>query len=145
MPQRPVRSLIAKQKTLTAAAELTVAEATRLMKQRQVGAVMIVQDDGRLLGIFTERDAVFRVLAEGRDPKATSLAQVMTAHPQTIAADKPFGHALLMMYEGGFRHVPVVEDGKPVGMVSARDALGLELQEFESEVQRRTRIGEILG
>lgn len=145
MPQRPVRSLISKQKMLTAAAEITVAEATRLMKQRQMGAVMIVQHDGRLLGIFTERDAVFRVLAEGRDPKATSLGQVMSEHPQTIAPDRPFGHALLMMYEGGFHHLPVVEDGKPIGMVSASDALGPELQEFASEAQRRTRIGEILG
>ena len=145
MPQRPVRSLIANQKILTAAAEISVAEATRLMKQRQLGAVMIVRHDGRLLGIFTERDAVFRVLAEGRDPKATSLSQVMTERPQTIAPDKPFSHALLMMYEGGFRHLPVVEDGKPIGMVSARDALAPELQEFESEAQRRARIGEILG
>jgi signal-transduction protein with cAMP-binding, CBS, and nucleotidyltransferase domain len=145
MPQRPVRSIIARQKILTAAAEITVAEATRLMKKRTLGAVMIVDDHGQLLGIFTERDAVFRVLADGRDPKTTKLSEVMTAHPQTIAPDKPFGHALLMMYEGGFRHVPVVENGKPIGMVSARDALGPELQEFESEVQRRTRIGEILG
>jgi len=145
MPQRPVRSLIAGQKILTAAAEITVAEATRLMKHRQLGAVMIVQNDGRLAGIFTERDAVFRVLAEGRDPNATSLAEVMTPHPQTIAPDKPFSYALLMMYEGGFRHVPVVEHGKPIGMVSARDALSPELQEFESEIQRRIRIGEILG
>jgi signal-transduction protein with cAMP-binding, CBS, and nucleotidyltransferase domain len=145
MPQRPIRSIIAKQTILTAAAEISVAEATRLMKKRSLGAVMIVDDRGRLLGIFTERDAVFRVLADGRDPKTTKLSEVMTAHPQTIAPDKPFGHALLMMYEGGFRHVPVVEHGKPIGMVSARDALGPELQEFESEVQRRARIGEILG
>lgn len=145
MPQRPIRSIIAKQTILTAAAEISVAEATRLMKTRTLGAVMIVDDRGRLLGIFTERDAVFRVLADARDPKTTKLSEVMTAHPQTIAPDKPFGHALLMMYEGGFRHVPVVEHGKPIGMVSARDALGPELQEFESEVQRRARIGEILG
>jgi len=107
--------------------------------------VMVVKDNGRLAGIFTERDAVFRVLAEGRDPKTTRLSDVMTPQPQTITPEKPFGHALLMMYESGFRHVPVVEDGKPVGMVSARDVLGPELQEFESELQRRTRIGEILG
>jgi len=145
MPQRPIRSLIAKQKILTATAEITVAEAARLMKKKNVAAVMIVKDNGHLSGIFTERDAVFRVLAEGRDPKTTRVAAVMTPHPQTIAPDKPVGHALLMMHEGGFRHVPVVENDKPVGMVSARDALGPELQEFESEVQRRTRIGEILG
>ncbi|SRR5258708_6719864 len=145
MPQRPIRSMIARQKILTAADEVTIAEAARLMKKTMVGAVMVVGGDGRLAGIFTERDALFRVLAEGRDPKVTRLADVMTPHPQTIAPDKPFGHALLMMYDGGFRHVPVVENGKPIGMVSARDALGPELEEFESEMQRRTRIGEILG
>jgi signal-transduction protein with cAMP-binding, CBS, and nucleotidyltransferase domain len=145
MPQRPIRSVIAKQKILTATAEITVTDAARLMKKKSVGAVMVVKDNGRLAGIFTERDAVFRVLAEGRDPKTTRLSDVMTTQPQTITPEKPFGHALLMMYESGFRHVPVVEDGKPVGMVSARDVLGPELQEFESELQRRTRIGEILG
>jgi CBS domain-containing protein len=145
MPQRPIRSIIAKQKILTTTAEISVAEAARLMKKKSVGAVMVVKDNGRLAGIFTERDAVFRVLAEGRDPKTTRLSDVMTPHPQTIAPEKPFGHALMMMYESGFRHVPVVEDGKPVGMVSARDALGPEMLEFESELQRRTRIGEILG
>ncbi len=145
MPQRRIRSVIAKQKVLTATAEITVTDAARLMKKKSVGAVMVVKDNGRLAGIFTERDALFRVLAEGRDPKTTRLSDVMTAQPQTITPEKPFGHALLMMYESGFRHVPVVEDGKPVGMVSARDVLGPELQEFESELQRRTRIGEILG
>jgi len=145
MPQRPIRSVIAKQKILTATAEITVVDAARLMKKKSVGAVMVVKDNGRLAGIFTERDAVFRVLAEGRDPKTTRLSDVMTPQPQTITPEKPFGHALLMMYESGFRHVPVVEDGKPVGMVSARDVLGPELQEFESELQRRTLIGEILG
>lgn len=145
MPQRPVRSLIAKQKILTMAAGTTVAEAARLMKKRTLGAVMIVDHDGRLEGIFTERDAVFRVLAEGRNPKTTRISEVMTAHPQTVAPDKPFAFALLLMYEGGFRHVPVVEGGKPIGMVSARDALAPELREFESEIERRARIGEILG
>jgi CBS domain-containing protein len=145
MPQRPIRSLIARQKILTAAPETTVVDAARLMKKHAVGAVMVVGHDGRLAGIFTERDALFRAVAEGRDPSATRLADVMTPHPQTIAPDKPFAHALLMMYDGGFRHVPVVENGRPIGMVSARDALGPEIEEFESEMQRRTRIGEILG
>src|SRR6202035_630545 len=78
MPQRPVRNLITKQKILTATAEITVLEAARLMKKKSVGAVMVVNHNGSLVGIFTERDAVFRVLAEGRDPKTTRLADVMT-------------------------------------------------------------------
>lgn len=145
MTQRPIRSLIGKQKILTATSEIAVAEAARLMKKHRVGAVMVVDGKGHLAGIFTERDALYRVLAEGRDPKATRLAEVMTPHPQTLTSDKPFGLALVMMYEGGFRHVPVVENGKPVGMVSARDSLGPELQEFVSEIERRKHIGEILG
>ncbi len=145
MSQRPIRSLIAGRNIVTAPPDTTVAEAAKLMKKRTVGAVMVVGDDGRLAGIFTERDALFRVMAEGRDPRATRLSEVMTRDPRTIPADKPFGHALLMMYDGGFRHVPVVEQGRPIGMVSARDALGPELQEFDSEIERRTRIQEILG
>ena len=144
MPQRPIKSVIARQKILTAPATATVRDAARQMKQRNVSSIMVV-DAGRLIGIFTERDALYRVTAEGRDPKAVKLADVMTAHPQTIDSDKPVGLALLMMYEGGFRHVPVVRDGRPIGMVSARDALGPELQEFESEIERRKRIGEVLG
>ena len=116
MPQRSVRSIIANQTLLTASPETTVTEAAGLMKLGKVGALMVVEG-GRLAGIFTERDALFRVIAEGRDPHATRLAEVMTCDCQTIAPDKPLGHALHMMYEGGFRHVPVVENGTPLGMV----------------------------
>ena len=143
MPHRSVRDVIASQKPLTAPGNTTITAATRLMKKRGIGALMIVEH-GRLAGIFTERDAVFRVLAESRDPKKTHVADVMTTQPRTIGPDKAVGHALLMMYEGGFRHVPVVDHGKPVGMISARDALGPELQEFEGELQQREHIGEVM-
>jgi CBS domain-containing protein len=123
---------------------MTVAEAARRMKERRVGALLVMRE-GRLAGIFTERDALFRVLAEGRDPAATRLADVMSANPRTIAPDRPFGHALHMMHEGGFRHVPVVEEGRPIGVVSARDALGPELEAFVGELDDRERIFEVLG
>jgi len=142
--QRPISSLIPGQRILTVEKETTVREAAERMREMKVGAAMVVAKD-KLIGIFTERDALFRVLAEGRDPATTVVKDVMTRNPQTISADRPFGHALHLMYEGGFRHVPVVEDGRPIGMVSARDALGLELEQLESDLQRKTRIGEILG
>jgi CBS domain-containing protein len=145
MSQRPIRTLIAGRPLVSTSSDSTVAAAARLMKKKNVGAVLILEHDGRLTGIFTERDALFRVMADGRDPKETRLSEVMTPHPRTIDPDLPFAHALLMMYDGGFRHVPVVENGHPIGMVSARDALGPELQEFDSEIERRTRIQEILG
>lgn len=144
MPHRAIGTTITHRPTVTTTAKATVSEAAELMKRNNVGALMVVER-GRLAGIFTERDAVFRVLAEHKDPQATHVADVMTRNPQTITADKPIGHALLMMYENGYRHVPVVEGGKPVGMISARDALGPELQQFQSELERREHIKEILA
>jgi CBS domain-containing protein len=143
MSHRLIRDAIAARKPLVATAKTTVADAARLMKKHDVGALMIV-DAGRLTGIFTERDALFRVIADARDPGTTPVGDVMTSRPQTIAPDKAVGHALLMMYEGGFRHVPVVARGKPVGMVSARDALGPELEEFQAELLQREHLREVI-
>ena len=142
--ERAVRAIIEDQRPVTAAADMTVASASRLMKQRRVGAILVL-DQGRLAGIFTERDALFRVIAEGRSPEDTKLAEVMTPNPRTIGPDRPFGHALHLMYEGEFRHVPVVENGRPIGIVSARDALGPDLKQFVSDLDKRAHIGEILG
>ena len=144
MPYRSIRAIIADQDVISAPGAMTVQEAARLMKEKHVGALMIVED-GKLAGIFTERDVVFRVVAEDRDARTTRLADVMTRNPQTIHPDKPFPDALHLMYEGGFRHVPVVEDGRPVGVISARDALGPELEDFIYEVLRREQSTDILA
>lgn len=144
MPQRPVSHIIAEQTPVAGSGELTVEQAAHLMKERRVGA-LLVMDGNRLAGIFTERDALFRVIAEGRDPAKTRLHEVMTANPRTITPDRPFGHALHMMHEGGFRHVPVVDGERPIGVVSARDALGPEIEAFVSEMDKRVRIFEVLG
>lgn len=101
---------------------------------------MLSEPTKRLVGIFTERDAVFRVIAQQRDPQTTRLAEVMTPAPLTVAPQETFGYALILMHENGFRHVPVIENGAPVGMVSARNALDPDLEEFESEARRRKAI-----
>jgi CBS domain-containing protein len=139
MFSQPVRSVMKRRKLLTASPTMTVTRACVLMARKNVGAVIVVQG-GRLLGIFTERDAVFRVVAQGRDPQATRLADVMTTSPKTIDPDKSYGHALLIMHENGFRHVPVIENGKAIGIVSARSALDPDLEEFEVEAQRRRHL-----
>ena len=144
MPHRLINTLIQNQQVISIGMTSTVTEAARMMKESKIGAIMVVVD-GKLAGIFTERDALFRVLAQKRNPHTTQLSEVMTRDPETVAPNKPFGHALHIMYEGGFRHVPVVEDGVPIGMVSSRDVLGPELEEFACELQRRERITEILG
>ena len=144
MPNRPVSQLIKNQNILTASAEISVTEAAAKMRDSRVGAIMVVEK-GRLVGIFTERDALYRVLAGGKNPKQTKLGEVMTVNPTTVSASMPFGHALHLMYERNFRHVPVVEGGMPIGMVSARDALGPEMEQFAEELKEREHIEELLG
>ena len=135
----PIRSVMEPRKLVLAPPETSVSEAGRLMKNANVGAVLVVQQ-GRLVGIFTERDAVYRVMALDRDPQATRLAEVMTREPKTVAPDDAFGAALLLMHEHGFRHAPVIEAGRPVGVVSARSALDPELEEFAAEAKRREHL-----
>lgn len=134
-----VRTLMDPRKLILVPGSMTVRDAAKLMKSKHYGAVLVTEGDA-LLGIFTERDAVFRVIAAGRDPETTPLAEVMTREPKTITPDKTFGHAMLVMHEGGFRHVPVIEDGKLVGMVSSRNALDPDLEEFVFEEHRRKRL-----
>src|SRR4029079_7145433 len=122
MFDEPVRRVMQRRKFLMAAPETLVIEAAKLMAARNVGAIMVV-DDKRLIGIFTERDVLVRVVARGLDVQATQLADVMTREPRTVDSDKPFGYALLMMHETGFRHLPVVQDGKLIGIVSSRSAM----------------------
>jgi CBS domain-containing protein len=136
MAIRSLRSLVAGQTPITVPNTVTVVEAARTMKRHNIGALLVV-DGSKLCGIFTERDALFRVLAEGRDPAATRLNDVMTRQPQTIHPDKPFLHALRIMHKGRFRHLPVVEDGRPLGMVSSRDALDEDLYELRTDLDQR--------
>ena len=144
MPNRPVAEIVKDQSLTTAKPTDTVLDAAKRMKERAIGAILVVDGD-QLAGIFTERDALNRVIAGGHDPATTRLSEVMTPKPQTVTPDTPFRNALHLMHENGYRHVPVVEDGKPKGMVSARDALGMEIIEFESDLKMRENITEILG
>jgi CBS domain-containing protein len=136
MYSQRLKSVMEQKKLLTAPPQTTVAKAAMLMAEKSVGAVLVVEEK-RLIGIFTERDAVIRVIAQNRDPHTTRLADVMTSSPKTASPNDTFGSALLTMHENRFRHVPVVENGEPVGIVSARYALDPDMEEFVAETQRR--------
>jgi len=136
MPTRSISEVLRGQKLVTAPPGVTVREAAQLMAAEKKGALPVV-GSGRLLGIFTERDAVFRVIARGLNPDTTTLADVMTKDPVTVLAERPLNHALHLMYEGGFRHIPALQAGRLVGVVSSRDALGPEIMEFEAELRQR--------
>lgn len=132
----PVKSLMEPKKLIMVSKDTTVSEAAGLMASKNTGAVLVI-DNQQLVGIFTERDAVFRVLAMGKDAVSTQLSDVMTTTPSTVAGSTSYGHALLLMHEKGFRHVPVVDGERVIGIVASRNAMDPQLEEFVSEARRR--------
>lgn len=146
MPNREVLEIIQNRDFLTSTPEKIIRAVAAHMKQFGAAAVLIVdQLDGTLIGICSERDLTYKVLAEGLDTLGTKVGEIMTTNPLVIAPDKPFGHALHLMFEGGFRHMPVVDPiGRPIGLISSRDALGLEIFNFRKELEHREVLAEIL-
>lgn len=137
-----VREIVEPGKLVTAAPTASVSDAALVMAGKNVGAVLVM-DGERLVGIFSERDVVLRVVAQGRNPRATTLSEVMTPDPKTIDANSSFGSALAIMHAHGFRHLPVMDQGKLIGVVSARSALDPELEEFVSEARRREAFSKV--
>lgn len=132
MPQRKLGEMVLRQIPEILPPAATVQEACRRMRDRRIGAILVVEEN-RLVGLFTGRDAVARVLAEGRDPAATMLADVMTNGPDTLKPGAMAIEALRMMQDGGYRHMPVVDGCRVVGIVSLGDFSGLEKARLDEE------------
>jgi CBS domain-containing protein len=138
---RKMADLVRHQDPLMLPPSASVREACRRMRDRRVGAVLVVgEDDNRLLGIFTGRDAVHRVLAEGKNAALTKLDEVMTREPTAIPPHTTAIEALRLMEDGRYRHIPVVDDGKIVGVVSRFDFSGTELDRLDEETGLWERI-----
>jgi CBS domain-containing protein len=128
---REMAEIIRNRQPLTLPATTTVQEACRHMHDNQTGAVLITKGEGELVGIFTGRDAV-RVVAEGKDG-ATPLRQVMSKDPHCLPPRHTAIDALRLMRDGGFRHVPVVDEGVVIGGVSSGDFRGREQDRLDEE------------
>lgn len=137
---RQMSDIVRNQNPLTLPATATVKRACAAMRQRKVGAVLVTDDGAQLVGIFTGRDAVGRVIAEGRDPEATVLADVMTRNPHTMPPGCAAIEALRMMQDCGCRHVPIIENGKILGVVSKADFRGVEVDRLDEETGLWDRI-----
>jgi CBS domain-containing protein len=124
--------IVRNQRPLTLAPDTTVQAACKQMHDRRVGAVLVTDAKGQLVGIFTGRDAV-RCLARGKSPAETHLRHVMTRKPHTMPPRCTAIEALRLMHDGGFRHVPVVENGTVIGVVSHGDFRGLEHDRLDEE------------
>jgi CBS domain-containing protein len=130
---RAMSEIVRDQKPLVLSPRATVKHACECMRERRVGAVLVADRGHHLVGIFTGRDAVCRVLAEDRGAAETTLAEVMTRDPATMPPSNSAIEALRLMRDGGFRHVPVVADGKIIGIVSHGDFRGLETARLDEE------------
>jgi CBS domain-containing protein len=132
MINRKLVDIVKGQKLVTLAERETVQQACRYMCDRRTGSVLVLDEQQRLTGIFTGRDAV-RALAEGKNAEETTLAHAMTPNPITITPDNRAIDALREMSNRGFRHLPVVESGRIWGVVSRSDFLGMEIDRFDDE------------
>lgn len=110
--------------------DATVAVAVRLMVEKRIGSVVVLER-GELIGIFTERDALNRVLDRGRDPETTSVREVMTRRPAVVTPRVTVEEAMVMMTERRMRRLPVVEHGKLVGLISIGDITKWLIRENE--------------
>lgn len=130
---RQLQDIAWEQQPLVLPPSASVQEACRAMRDRRVGSVVVAGADGRLAGIFTGRDAVARVLADGKDPAVTPLRDVMTPDPATLSPHQSALEALRLMWDGGFRHLPLVKMGRVVGVVSRGDFKGYEAHQHDEE------------
>jgi CBS domain-containing protein len=141
MAGQSVREIIARSVMVTGTPRQSVHSAAVAMAEHRCGSIAVV-DHGRLVGIFTERDLLNRVVAKGLDPARTHLAEVMTRGPSTIEADADVADAIRMMDEGSFRYLPVMEGERLVGMISARDLPYAAIGRLARELDTRHDLAE---
>ncbi len=125
----------------TLSREDSVTDAVRAMQKEHRGVVLITEDGSdttRVIGIFTERDLLFRIVDGGREPATLPLAQVMTVDPECLGEEGTVADVLRMMSVGGFRHVPLIDvRGRPTGVVSVRDVVDLLVEAFPAAIVNR--------
>ena len=117
-----INDIIQDRRVYSIAADSTVLEAARFMMEHSIGALPVLRD-GELVGIISERDVMNRVVAAGRLPGHTQVAEVMTANPRSVSPDESVDECLFLMKEFGFRHLPVCNDKQLKGLISLRDLL----------------------
>lgn len=132
-----VKDLLARKGTnvIAVAPDNTVLDAAHVMNEKGIGGVVVMRGK-ELVGIFTERDIMRRVVAAGRDPAKTLISDVMTAECLTITADMKIGACRAMMTSRRIRHLPVLHDGGLVGVVTSGDILAFEVTQAEAQIEQ---------
>lgn len=139
MTNRRMDEIVRNQQPVTMPTTASVRDACARMHERKIGAVLVTDGESALAGIFTGRDLV-RIVAEGKDAGATTIGSAMTANPETMPPGRTAIDALRAMRDGGYRHIPVVHEGRIIGIVSSGDFRGLEHDRLDEETGYWERI-----
>ena len=136
MPMKIIPDVVNNQKIQCVSGSTTVQEAAKILAKHHIGALFVTKRN-RLEGIFTERDLSARIVAQGKDPEKTKVFEVMTENPETVGPDDLAISVLQKMCNRGFRHLPVVDKDKIVGMVSVRDLYASAKSQLEDDLKDR--------
>lgn len=130
--RRSLRSLM--KPAITVEIDTMIRDAIHLMQTKRIGCVLVTSHN-KLLGIFTERDVLKKIVGSSFDLRSTPITELMTIHPQALNEDDTIAYALNFMDLGGYRHIPIVNDAfEPVGLVSVKDIISYLVQHFADEV-----------
>jgi CBS domain-containing protein len=130
---KSIRSIVANRETVTVDSITSVLDAARVMSSRHIGAVPVI-DGERLVGIFTERDVMARIVAEARDPRATPISEVMSTDLVVTEINETFEACLARMQQARVRHIIVLDNGRLAGIVSLRDLMAADLDDKEESI-----------
>ena len=130
---KSIRSIVASRETVTVDSITSVLDAARVMSSRHIGAVPVI-DGERLVGIFTERDVMARIVAEARDPRATAISEVMSTDLVVTEINETFEACLARMQQARVRHIIVLDNGRLAGIVSLRDLMAADLDDKEESI-----------
>lgn len=131
---KPIQEIVQERPLYATTADQSVVEVAKYMAEKRVGAVPVLDQD-RLVGIFSERDVITRVVAKGLDPAATKVRDVMTTKVVVAEADESYESCLEKMQKVHCRHLPIVTGEKLIGVVSLRDLLMIDLDEKERNLE----------
>ncbi len=135
MARKIVPDIVQPTDVASVTADDTVLDAAKIMRDKHIAALIVVDADGKLSGIVTERDVVFRATAEGKDPATTKIADIMTSNPDTLAPGDSPSDALELMQTRNYRHLPVVDGDKCIAVVSVRDLFNSVKEQLEESIR----------
>jgi CBS domain-containing protein len=130
---KSIRSIVANRDTVTVDSMTSVLDAARVMSARHIGAVPVV-DGERVVGIFTERDVMARIVAEARDPRTTPISQVMSTDLVVTEINESFEACLARMQQARVRHILVLDNGRLAGIISLRDLMAADLDDKDEAI-----------